>query len=182
MENLEVHKLQIDISRKDYIYLNMYYVFKKGLRKRIKILLLMVSVLTFISVSFSSFSIYHFLINFGYILVIFGVLYFISLFVGVLSSGLLPLKKGHILGKRTIEFNNEGLCEATDSSSTIQKWEGVKSIEMNRDYFFIFVDNMAAYIIPKRCFSNKQELDDFDSYIHMKIRGFNTNKGLGDLA
>jgi hypothetical protein len=39
--------------------------------------------------------------------------------------------------------------------------EGSKNIEQNKDYIFIFVDSIQAYIIPKRSFVNENASVEF---------------------
>lgn len=41
------------------------------------------------------------------------------------------------------------------------KWSGVRSVEQDKEYIFVFVDSIMAYIIPKRSFASEKESLEF---------------------
>lgn len=73
----------------------------------------------------------------------------------------MPSKDGSILGKKTFIIEDNGLREITPSNETLVKWNGIeKLIEMD-DYIFVFIDKIAAYVIPTRYFETENEKELF---------------------
>lgn len=72
-----------------------------------------------------------------------------------------PESKEGILGERSIEIDELGIYQVGSVSQSSYKWSGVRSVEQNEEYIFIFVDTIMAYIIPKRSFVSKKESLEF---------------------
>ena len=81
----------------------------------------------------------------------------------------MPDQNGIIIGKKTYIIQDNGFKEITDSSETITKWNGIKTIEETKDYIYVFVDKIAAYIIPKRSFIDETEGELFIKILKSKI-------------
>ncbi|NEW04613.1 YcxB family protein [Paenibacillus sp. SYP-B3998] len=73
----------------------------------------------------------------------------------------LPESNDGILGERLIEIDETGVYQSNSVSQSSYKWNGVKSIEQNEAYIFIFVDTIMAYIIPKRSFVSDKDCLEF---------------------
>lgn len=170
LENNVQIELEIEIERKDYMRYNRYYIFGKGLKKRLVLLIIIALILTFWIMSISTFSLFHFIKVYIISVILFGSLYFIFSNIGILLSGLIPLKNGQILGKKIIKLDSEGINEKSNQHSYVQKWEGIQTIEENRKYIYVFVDNAWAYIIPKRFFSSKNDQEDFVKFMRSKLK------------
>lgn len=62
-----------------------------------------------------------------------------------------------ILGKKNVEFLEEGIRESSENSMTLFKWASIKSVYSENDSIYIMVDNVAAIIIPKRYFIDESD-------------------------
>jgi len=79
------------------------------------------------------------------------------------------VNNGSILGQRDMEFTDEEITCKSDQSNTTSTWKLVKSLEKGSKSFYLYVDVNAAYIIPKRIFTTKAELEDFERFVETKI-------------
>ncbi|MBJ9993632.1 YcxB family protein [Paenibacillus sp. S28] len=64
--------------------------------------------------------------------------------------------KPGLLGEHTITLADEGIIENTSVNESIHKWPGIRSIEHNDEYIFIFLNQTMAHIIPKRAFESSE--------------------------
>ncbi|MGF7050838.1 hypothetical protein J2T13_005389 [Paenibacillus sp. DS2015] len=85
---------------------------------------------------------------------------------------LLEDNKG-ILGVHEIEITNEELKWRNSVTEGSTKWEGINSIEEDKDYFYIFIDKIMAHIIPKRTFTTQVDMNRFLDQIKTYLK---TNK------
>ena len=161
-------EINVEVSRKDYSNFNKYYFFHKGIKTRLIIYFITILVLPIIINIGSDFNFIVFLISMFITAVIFGVLYFGLGYLSMSFSGKLPSANGSILGKRKFTITNEGLIEESDSNTNIQKWNSIKSIEQNNELIIVFIDKIAAYVIPKRFFTDNEQMNLFIE--NMKIK------------
>jgi len=161
-------EIQIDVNRKDYINFNKYY-YKKGLKRRLIIVLIVVIGLPIFMNIGKPFELHELLINMIITTIVFSSVFLGIGYISIRRTGRLPSDKGSILGKKTITVTDEGLISESENSKTIQKWSGIRSIEQNDDMIFIFVDKIAAYIIPKRFFNDQIHIDSFLKKLDEKI-------------
>lgn len=87
----------------------------------------------------------------------------------------MPKDKGAILGNREYLIEDKGFREISDSSETLTHWKGFKEIQESTDHYYLFVDKIAAYIIPKRSFSNIREEEEFIGAINENISEYTTD-------
>jgi hypothetical protein len=69
--------------------------------------------------------------------------------------------KPGLLGDHTIILSDEGVVERTSVNESFNKWEGIRSIEQNEGYIFIFLNQTMAHIIPKRSFPSSAVASSF---------------------
>lgn len=163
-------EINIDLTRNDYADFNKYYFLKKRLRKSIYLVIVFVFGLPFFAKSEQPFEIITYLISVVIYGFIFGIIYFGGMFLMMNRTKKMPSDNGSILGKKKFTITDEGLIEESESNKNLQKWKGIKSIETNETSVFIFVDNIAAYIIPKRFFKSVDEQQIFIKIIDDKIK------------
>ncbi|NOZ47469.1 MAG: YcxB family protein [Chlorobi bacterium] len=163
-------EINIKLTRKDYINFNKYYYLKKAIKKRIIVVIIMAFGLPLIMNIGSSFYLFNYLYNVLLAGIIFGVIYLLLGYLLMNRTGKLPSDNGSILGERRFIITDEGLIEESNTHRSIQDWKGVKSIEENHNYLFIFVDNIAAYILPKRYFRTKEKYTEFVNEINKKMK------------
>ena len=154
-------EINIELTRKDYADFNQYWFLKTKLRSRIYIIISFALVFALVLNVGEDFSLTQFLIDTIIFGLPFAAIYFILILIGLRATGKMPSEKGSVLGKKKFIIEEEGLVEETEFNRNVQKWNGIMEIDENKNAILIFVDNMAAYIIPKRFFKNEDEKVNF---------------------
>ena len=162
-------EINVDVSRKDFSNFNKYYFFHKGIKTRLIIYFIMIIIIPIIMNIGTNFNFIVVLINFLGTAVIFGVVFFGLGYLSMNFAGKLPSANGAILGKRKFTIADEGLIEESDSNTNIQKWNSIKSIEQNNQLIIVFIDKIAAYVIPKRFFNDNEQMNLFIENMKIKI-------------
>jgi hypothetical protein len=162
--------IEVEITRKDFVNFNRYWYFKKKLKSRVWLILVFAFGLPLILNSNTDFNLA------GYLgtVIVSGVL-FGSIFLGLMwfilgFTGNTPDKGGSILGAKKFSITENALIEDSDSNRNEQRWKSIKSIEENGSAIFIFIDNIAAYIIPKRGFKDEVEQQAFVDLMELNIK------------
>ena len=166
-------EINVEITRKDFIGFNKYYYLKKGLKKRLMIYLIVIIVLPLIMSIGRTFDLFDILIDMVMTAFIFGLIYFGLGYLSINLTGKLPSSNGSIIGKRKYIITNNGFVEESENNTNIQNWNSIKSIEQNREMIFIFVDKIAAYIIPKRYFKSQERVDEFIQKLNSEMNKTN---------
>lgn len=65
------------------------------------------------------------------------------------------------LSEHTISIGDFGLLETTELKEWYWTWTGVDRIEQDDSYIFIFLKSARAHIIPKRAFTNTEQVMEF---------------------
>jgi len=163
-------EINIELTRNDYADFNKYWFLKKGLKKRIYLVIIVAIGLPLIINSGRPFEIVTYLITVVFAGLIFGLIYLGGMTIAMKRTKKLPSDNGSILGKKRFLITDEGLIEESESYKNLQKWKGIKGVETNDNSVFIVVDNIAAYIIPKRFFKDTEELRNFINAIEEKTK------------
>ena len=82
----------------------------------------------------------------------------------------MPDKNGEIIGEKTYLILKDGFKQITANGESFIKWNGIKSLEENKNYLFIFVDKIAAYVIPKRYLNDLPEKNEFIKTLKENIK------------
>ncbi len=158
-------EITTEITGKDYLDFNKYYFKKKRLAKVLVFGLLLSIAIPFLEEEVIDVSLLDILMS----IVLFNTIFLGFLYWSLVRASNLPSKKGVFLGnKKYIIGDNEVIEEGENSTSTI-KWSGVKSLESGPNAIYLFVDNIAALIIPNRVFINDEARDEFILNIQSKI-------------
>ena len=163
-------EINVNITRGDYADFNKYYYLKNWLKKIIGLSVIIVIVVPLIANIGQDF---YFLSYIEFVAVYVPMFVIINLVVMQLTMLLikrLPTENGSILGKKKFLITDDGLIEEAENNTNLQKWKGIKTVELSNKSVFIFVDNMVAYIIPKRFFKNKTEMLNFIAIIEEKAQ------------
>jgi hypothetical protein len=72
-------------------------------------------------------------------------------------------------GDRILTFSESSLFAKTPKAETNYNWSSFATFGESREYFFLFVTNLQAIIIPKRVFLLSQEEYDVKSFIERKL-------------
>ena len=158
-------EIKSQLTREDYVEFNKYIFLKMKMKRSI-----------FIALIFIIFWIVYLNLNqpFNLLVLLIELLAF-SLFWAVLIFAFyrlsfarikkMPDENGEILSEKAYLLSDDGLKEVSTNNESFTKWSGFKSIEENKKYIFLFVDKIAAYIIPKRVFKDSEEVTQFLEYV-----------------
>jgi len=138
-----------EISRKDFLEFNKYVLIKTRIKRHVLIALFFV-LLWVVTLNLNS--------PFDWVVILIEIVVFS-----------LAWADGAILGNKKYIILEEGFREITDTSDTTIKWLGIKKIDETDGYFYVFVDKMAAFIIPKRSFADVKEQAQFFQQIESRI-------------
>lgn len=163
-------EISIDLTRDDYADFNKYCFLKKGLKKRVYIVIIVAFGLPLVINRGRPFDLMTYLTSVIIAGILFGLIYLGGMTFSMRWTKKLLSDNGSILGKKKFMITNEGLIEASESNKNLQKWKSIKSVETNNNSVFIFVDNIAAYIIPKRFFKDETEQQNFIKSIEGKMK------------
>lgn len=87
-----------------------------------------------------------------------------------------PNEGGIIIGDKTIELTEEGIHEINPLGNCFYKWEAVESVENNYGDVYIFVDKLAALIIPSYAFNSQSDKEAIISTLNCKMSNYNPDK------
>ncbi|MEZ8059774.1 YcxB family protein [Vibrio splendidus] len=109
-------------------------------------------------VNFSSFHLQTFLMTMTMTMTLIFILFsgFIYNLINIRELSV-PNEGGIIIGDKNIELTEEGIHEVNPFGSCFYKWEAVESVEDNCGDVYIFVDKLAALIIPSDSFESQIE-------------------------
>ena len=169
-------QLKMDINRKDYADYNFHF-YKKHFRSY--------TCLAFLLTLLFWFDHFKQPIQWGTVIIgmiVTAAIIFIMLIVYVFFSAKnyskLLLEDGWVLGKSTFTFNNEEILVESKHSTTSLKWSAIKYLEENKNAVFLYVDTIAVYIFPKRCFDNDSQINAFKDMVLSHIKDNNPHKTL----
>jgi len=105
------------------------------------------------------------------VVIVFIFLVFLFLSLKKMQRNTMPRKDGVIMGNQSLELTGQGISLDKVGYSSFAKWEKVVSLEESAGNFYIFVDTIAAYIVPKHVFGSKGEQEEFCIFIkgHMEL-------------
>lgn len=58
-------------------------------------------------------------------------------------------------------IDEAGVFESTEVNNSFTTWDGVRKIERNEEYLFIFINSIQAHVIPISAFISKDMADSF---------------------
>lgn len=156
--------LEIEINRQDYLAFNKHHFIKTRLTTTI-----ITGVLTIIALQW-----FLNIDGFDLMATVFSSLacslvFVLLTFLQLRNTKNIPKDDGSILGKRTLQFDdNEINCKAADST-TILKWKHVKSIDNGKSAFYLYLDTNMAILVPKRYFETDMAQKQFVDFVTTKI-------------
>jgi YcxB-like protein len=66
-----------------------------------------------------------------------------------------------VLGEHTLIIDDAGIQDIQKLGKEELNWSGVQKIEDDENYIYIFIGQIRAYVIPKRCFAYPDQADAF---------------------
>lgn len=152
-------KIKFELDSRDIWNFNKYSIFHISYIRNMYIFLMILIV---------AFPIIHgLMIGDSLLVIIIKCITYLLIWCGVLYIGIRWLAKAStdskagIMGKHEIEIYPDHLIERTSVNNTSFTWEGIRTIQANKEYILIFVNKSAAHIIPKRAFQSIEEAELF---------------------
>ena len=159
-------KIEIDITRQDYLNFNLYHFRKRNLLRTSIIGLIGLLILQYsINKEKQSVSISGIVISSILYIFIFAVIMYLSL----ARSKSIPRDNGSFLGKKVYEFSEEYISFSDKDSDGRFQWQAIKSLEEDSKGFYLYLDTMMALLIPKRYFAGKADEKAFRNYVQSKL-------------
>ena len=75
-----------------------------------------------------------------------------------------------MVGRRTLQLEEESLIAQTESSKTEIRWSAFEKIRETKDHFFLFIHVNQAIVVPKRVLNSPKEVDFFRDFVFQRIR------------
>jgi hypothetical protein len=163
-------EIKAQLTRQDFLEFNKYVFFKSRMKRSIFIALIFTTFwIVFLNYNqpFNFIIIFIELLVFALFWTFFILIIYWTTFARVKK---MPDENGEILGEKTYLLSNEGLKQISANSESFNRWNGFKSIEENNKYIFLFVDKIAAYIIPKRVFQDSKEMTNFLDFVKERTK------------
>jgi hypothetical protein len=158
-------EINSQLTREDYVEFNKYIFLKMKMKRSIFIALLFIIFwIVYLNLN-QPFNLLVLLIELIAFALFWAVLIFAFYRLSFARIKKMPDENGEILSKKTYFLTDDGLKEISANNESFTKWSGFKSIAENKKYVFLFVDKIAAYIIPKRVFKDSEEVTQFLEYV-----------------
>lgn len=164
-----MNELRIEFTRTDFWEFNKYVLFKRKFKRHYIIATFFVVLWLIILNLNAQLNITKILLELVIFYAIWTAAIFLMHFISIHRIKNMPDKDGSIIGKKTYIIQEDGLKEITETTESLVKWNGIKRITENKSCIFIFVDKIAAYVIPKRYFNSEIAINEFINLIEKKI-------------
>jgi len=161
--------MKTEITREDFLQFNKHMQSRINSRKPILFALSFLFLLVIIMNIGEPFDLFAIATEMLILLVLWTFVFVLFKQISLSRIKKMPKDKGAILGNREYLIEDKGFREISDSSETLTNWKGFKEIQESTDHYYLFVDKIAAYIIPKRSFSNIREEEEFIGAINENI-------------
>ena len=73
----------------------------------------------------------------------------------------LSKKDSHVLGWRSLEICEDGLMTVKPNAEGKTYWNGIDRVEENTGYIFVYLNAVAAHIVPKTAFADEKQEAEF---------------------
>ncbi|MBN2174652.1 MAG: YcxB family protein [Bacteroidales bacterium] len=162
-------EVKVELNWKDYLAFNKYIFIRKRIKNSFLIATIFVLLWLFILNYNKPFDVLLLLVEAIIFFAAWAVLIFIIFLLNFYRIKKIPGKNGAILGAKTYSLTDEGFKETGENLESIVKWIGIKKVVESGDYIYVFVDRMAAYIIPVRYFDSQEQKAKFLQSINQRI-------------
>ena len=156
--------IEYESTREDFKSYNRFVILKYKLKKIIVVFLtfsILASFFFSVGDKISSFELKNFIETLEWCLITFIIVAPITFIFAINMNGRQLSDKGDFLGAKKINLNENGITQETKNSTKTHSWKGIRKMDSNKKYIFVFVDKLTAYVIPKRSFKDDNESNEF---------------------
>jgi hypothetical protein len=143
-------ELNIEITREDYGRFMKFWYVKFRLKKSFIFITILSLIFALVLVDFSTITFVDYIIVVLMLMMLYGMILFLTMNFSLKRSGKLLHENGTVLGIKKIDISEQGIQESSENSTTMFKWNSIKEVTSDDQAIYIFVDKVAAIIIPKR--------------------------------
>lgn len=86
------------------------------------------------------------------------------------QRALRPEADDRFMSERAIELTADGISEVGPLTDSFTRWAAVREAKETAKHLFLFLDNRSAHIIPKRSFSDPEELAAFTAIVAANVK------------
>lgn len=158
-------KLIVDITRQDYVDFNKFHFMKTGFKKTI-LTYLIALILMELYLNKDGFNLFATL--FSSILFIL-VCWFLT-YNRLNKTKKIPIDNGSFLGETEFDFLEDKILYKKYNSEGNVSWSTIKSFNEGKNAFYLYIDSIVAYVIPKRFFLNKEEMIAFQNLVERNLQ------------
>jgi hypothetical protein len=76
----------------------------------------------------------------------------------------------NVLGEHELRLTDAGMLSRSANSETMRKWTGLFKVKSVKNHLFLYVNETAAVIVPKRCFMSAAEAQSFEQMIRDRAK------------
>lgn len=76
-----------------------------------------------------------------------------------------PANKEHITGNRTLVLNEDKLELQTPRTDSSMLWSSFTKLRRTKLYYYLFITEASAIIVPKRAFDDAKEMETFEQLV-----------------
>ncbi len=158
-------KIIVDITRQDYVDFNKFHFMKTGFKKTI-LTYLIALILMELYLNKDGFNL--FATSFSSILFIL-VCWFLT-YNRLNKTKKIPIDDGSFLGETEFDFLEDKILYKKYNSEGNVSWSTIKSFEESKTTYYLYIDRIVAYVIPKRFFTNENEKLAFQELVKKHIK------------
>jgi len=78
-----------------------------------------------------------------------------------------------VLGEHVLTLTDAGMSTRSPHAETSRKWTGLLKVASTNKHLFLYVNEMAAQIVPKRFFTSPAEAQSFEQMIRERMKAGN---------
>jgi hypothetical protein len=170
-------KINYELTKDDYIQYNIFHLSYSKTAKNAMLLQrflvpIMFMLLSFLFSRVSEIPLWLWLVCFSIASIVWVIAYpkYIRSIIRKRASKMLNEGRNTgMLGKQSIELTEDGIVKTNESSESKSKWNIVENIVETKDYIFIYISAVMAYVIPTRAFSDNEEKGNFVNTLNKMV-------------
>lgn len=159
-------EIKFNLTEEDYLKFTMFHIKNSKTHNRaLKTQRLMTPLLLIImSYLFSLFDTTYFkvLLIISLVVSVLWILFYPKYFYSyIIRNTKKMLKEGKndgLIGEHQWIMSEEGLADKTSNGESKVNWSGIKSLQEDKDYFYLYNSAISAYVLPKRATKNVEDV------------------------
>jgi len=166
-------KIEYELNKQDYIDLNIYHaknskVTKKALLIQRFLVPVIYLIIPFVLAPVTDIPLWYWFTAFAVVAVLwiaFYPRYSMRFAVRRISKLVDEGNNKDIFGKHSITVDENGIVGETVHGESKISWNGIERIVSEKEHFFIYINSVSAFVIPKRYFESEKAMDEFFQYV-----------------